>query len=190
MDPLTRLHNRRALERDLPELFEAQRQAERELTVVLLDINNFKKFNDTLGHQVGDQVIAFAGELVRAMIRKQTDLAVRYGGDEIVLVLPDTTATEAAAIAQRIVAMFAQRRKAFGPVQPPPGISAGIASGRQHHAESWEQLVRMADEAMYWAKRHHRDVATIDDVDIPISDTRPRDSAPPPSQEPRDTGSE
>jgi diguanylate cyclase (GGDEF)-like protein len=164
-DQLTRLRNRRALQRELPHLF-AQAQAEdTELTVVLIDINHFKVFNDTLGHQAGDALLSFVGELIRASTRKATDLAVRFGGDEFVVVLPGTRPDDAAAAFERLAAMFGQKIRTFEKTEPAAGFAAGIASYQRHHPQSPEALLRLADEAMYLAKRTGRTVATVDDLD-------------------------
>lgn len=163
-DPLTRLGNRRLLERDLPTLF-AQRQSEGgELALVVLDVDHLKLLNDTRGHEAGDELLAFVGELLRATLRKGVDRAVRSGGDEFVLVLPDTSALEACQVARRLTSLFAQRARMFRGVNPAPSLSAGVASLRQHAAGSWEELLRMADEAMYWAKRRRHGVATVADA--------------------------
>ncbi|MBU0638105.1 MAG: GGDEF domain-containing protein [Planctomycetes bacterium] len=163
-DPLTGLRNRRAMRRILPGLFSSQREAQGELTLALLDIDNFKPFNDTCGHRAGDALLAFTGELLRATLRKNTDVAVRYGGDEFVLLLPDTTVTEATAIVRRMTAMFAQRVRTLDQTATPPSVSVGIAARQEHEIDSWEELLRRADEAMYHAKRRGQAVATWADV--------------------------
>ena len=161
-DPLTKLHNRRALERELPLLFEdSQRNTSRELTAVWLDIDHFKKINDTLGHPAGDELLIFIGQLLTTTIRKSTDLAVRYGGDEFVLILPDTSLAAAIEIANRIRSLFLQRSRLLDTVSPRPSISAGIASTRERRIESWQALLERADEAMYVAKQNDRGVASV-----------------------------
>ncbi|MGD8451777.1 MAG: GGDEF domain-containing protein [Phycisphaerae bacterium] len=164
-DPLSKLLNRRAMIRDLPGLVELVYTRGSELTALMIDIDHFKNLNDTLGHQTGDELVMFVGELVRATIRKRTDLAVRYGGDEFVLLLPDTNTLEAGILAQRLRELFTQRVKALTGVDPRPSLSIGVASLRQHRAGSWERLLAMADTAMYHAKRHHLGVATAREVD-------------------------
>jgi diguanylate cyclase (GGDEF)-like protein len=163
-DPLTRLGNRRLLERELPTLFAERQMAGGELALVVLDVDHLKVLNDTCGHEAGDQILAFTGDLLRATLRKGLDRAVRSGGDEFVLVLPDTPALEACEVARRLTSLFAQRAKMFRAVNPLPSLSAGVASLRQHAAGSWEELLRMADEAMYWAKRRRHGVATVADA--------------------------
>jgi diguanylate cyclase (GGDEF)-like protein len=163
-DPLTRLCNRRALERELPALFAAQQSAAAELAVIVFDVDRFKTLNDTRGHPAGDAILRFVGELLQATVRKGTDLAGRLGGDEFVLVLPATTPPDACAVARRLVALFAQRARTLGGMDPAPGLSAGVASLWRDRARSWAELLGMADTAMYWAKQHELGVATMQDV--------------------------
>lgn len=163
IDPLTRLENRRVLERDLPGTFHEHEHSGEELALMVIDVDHFKVLNDTLGHKAGDELLAFLGELIRATIRKGTDRAVRYGGDEFVVILPSTTAVAACKIGQRITSLFAQRTRSMKNVNPLPVLSAGIAALRQHQAGSWEDLLHQADAAMYCAKRSGRGVATYDD---------------------------
>ncbi|MBI4580080.1 MAG: GGDEF domain-containing protein [Planctomycetes bacterium] len=149
-DPLTRLGNRRLLEDKLEEIFRAQRDSNRELSIVMVDIDHFKQLNDTLGHQAGDELLQFTGELLRQCLREQ-DLAVRYGGDEFMLILPSVSPEQAEAIADRTIAMFAQRTKLLR-VRQQPTMSAGIASLARHKPDSVEALLQMADAALYQAK--------------------------------------
>ena len=163
-DALTKLRNRRTLERELPRLFDEQRAAGGELTAVWFDVDHFKTLNDTLGHQAGDEILAFLGELIRATVRKSTDLAIRYGGDEFVLILPGTSATEAADVALRLRNLFLQRVRLLDGVDPRPGISAGVAAMHHDHVHSPEELLEMADAAMYHAKQKRSGVATVREV--------------------------
>ncbi len=163
-DALTQLRNRRALRRILPELFQQQLRAAHELSLVLIDIDHFKKLNDALGHAKGDELLHFFGELVRATLRRASDVAVRYGGDEFVLLLPDTSPVEAEGMIRRLVSLFGQRVRTIGAPDPQPTISAGIAGLQQNGVDSPEELLRLADEAMYWAKRKRRGVATVQEA--------------------------
>lgn len=163
-DSLTGLGSRRLLERDLPELMARQQRARRELSLVMLDIDRFKHVNDTCGHTTGDELLAFLGELIRAAIRKGTDLAARYGGDEFVVVLPGASAAEAGEAARRLTRLFAQRARTLGRVDPPPSLSAGVAAMRAHGAKSWQQLLELADQAMYQAKKNGGGVAMAHEV--------------------------
>lgn len=159
-DSLTGVFNRRMLDEKLPEIFVAQRAAKQDLSVVMLDLDRFKELNDTSGHKAGDAVLAFVGELLRETSRAD-DIAVRYGGDEFVLILPGVSARQAAALAQRLVAMFDQRVRMMAAVHPAPTLSAGVASMWNdvpgHHAA----LMELADQALYQAKRRGRHLVHI-----------------------------
>jgi len=117
----------------------------------MLDIDYFKTLNDTLGHRAGDHLLEFTGDLLRQCLRPQ-DLAVRYGGDEFVLILPAVTAKDARTIAERTVRLFAQQARLLE-VNPKPSMSGGVASLWQHEPETPEGLLAIADEALYLSKR-------------------------------------
>ncbi len=150
-DPLTRLGNRRLLDEKFGDIFNAQKSMRQELAVVMVDLDNFKVLNDLRGHDAGDEILRFAGDLLRQGLRDQ-DLAIRCGGDEFVLILPGVTEEQARAVAARTVALFAQRTKALG-LQPAPTMSAGIATLRGHQPPDAQSLLQMADQALYEAKR-------------------------------------
>ncbi len=152
LDPLTRVGNRRLCDEKFPSIFAAQREARHDLSVVMFDLDHFKRTNDLLGHAVGDALLKFAGELLRQCIRSD-DFAVRYGGDEFLLILPGVSAEDATALAKRIAAMFVQRAKMIADIQPPPSISAGVASILQDMPKAPCDLFRAADAALYRAKR-------------------------------------
>ncbi|HOA75599.1 MAG TPA: diguanylate cyclase [Phycisphaerae bacterium] len=149
-DPLTHLGNRRLLDDKLGEIFQAQADSGQELSLVMMDVDNFKPLNDSLGHRAGDALLRFTGELLRQCLREQ-DLAVRYGGDEFVLILPSVMPEQAQTIAERAIALFAQHSSTLN-VKAKPTMSAGIASLQRHRPESAESLLQMADAALYQAK--------------------------------------
>lgn len=153
-DPLTHLGNRRLFDEKFAEIFNAQRDARQDLSIVMIDVDHFKNLNDTLGHQAGDEVLAFIGELLKQGLREQ-DLAIRYGGDEFVLILPSVSSEQAHNIAERTIRMFAQQAKLLR-VQPSPSMSAGIASLRTHQATTPQGLLETADRALYEAKHRGR----------------------------------
>ncbi len=150
IDPLTKLGNRRLLEDRLERVFEAQQRTGQDMSMVMLDLDNFKNLNDTCGHSAGDDMLRFVGELLRGTLRP-TDVAVRYGGDEFVIILVDTTPEDAAALTERLVRLFRQRAGVLK-LDPPVSMSAGIASLLQSHPGSGKDLLEMADQALYKAK--------------------------------------
>jgi len=149
-DPLTKLGNRRLLEDKFADIFRAQREAGQDLSIVMIDVDHFKTLNDVLGHQAGDELLSFAGELLRQCLRPQ-DVAVRYGGDEFVLVLPAVSVEEAESIARRTALMFAQQTRLLR-VEPKPTMSAGVASLFEHGPATAGDILQQADQALYEAK--------------------------------------
>ncbi len=152
IDALTGLYNRRFLDEQVEDLFETQQRRNDELTIVMFDIDNFKTLNDTLGHAAGDGLLQFAGQLLKGSVRTG-DLAVRYAGDEFVILLPGSKPEEAMQLTNRIVRMFAQQASVLSS-NPKPSLSAGIASMRWSNATSGSSLLKTADAALYEAKRN------------------------------------
>lgn len=161
-DALTRLGNRRLLTRELPRLFAEAVGGRQELSVLVMDVDHFKDLNDACGHAAGDALLAFLGDLIRSMIRKGTDLGARIGGDEFIVALPGAGAAEAESVGRRLAALFAQRCRTFGRLEPPPSLSVGVAAVQQHGPRTWQDLVKLADTAMYGAKRRQGGVATAE----------------------------
>lgn len=160
-DGLTGLLNRRELDRILSsEVMNATKPGGRELSLVLMDIDRFKHVNDSFGHAFGDLVLRSVGALVASAIRGG-DFACRFGGEEIALVLPATSASAAADVAARI--RVAIRELPFSPAGEPFVVTSsfGIASTTEVVAldgsADADALVRAADVALYAAKRGGRD---------------------------------
>lgn len=150
IDPLTKLRNRAFLESDLESLFQKHQDRKSNLCAVMLDVDNFKRYNDTHGHQAGDALLRFIGSLLRGGIRP-VDYAVRYGGDEFLLLLPDLAASEGSHVAQRLIKLFAQYA---GQLSRECGVSmsAGVACYPDDPATDGHELVNAADAALYSAK--------------------------------------
>ena len=145
-DALTGLANRRVLDTRVKLEFQSARRYHSALSVVLLDIDNFKKRNDQFGHAAGDEILERMGSLIRGCARA-TDLAARYGGEEFVIVLPNTDGDGATQFAERLRAAIDRESWPGGPVT----ASIGTAS-----LDSWtisgERLIALADDAMYEVK--------------------------------------
>ena len=159
-DPLTRLLNRRYLSEFLPREVIRARRSGTSLAVLMIDLDHFKRFNDEFGHEAGDLVLREAGHLLMGHIRG-SDIACRYGGEEFVLVLPDTTFEGAQRRAEEIRAAvrelkLALRGKQLGQIT----VSIGVGLLPDHVANP-EALVRVADEAMYASKKAGRDRVVI-----------------------------
>ncbi len=161
-DPLTGLFNRRYLEETLQrELARAERHGQ-PTSVILLDIDHFKRFNDDYGHDAGDAVLRSVAEVLRKAVRAE-DIACRYGGEEFVLLMPGAGVDIACERAERVRAAVAASALAHAD-QPlgPLSISAGVAS-YPDHGDTAERLIKAADIALYKAKRSGRNrVLTAD----------------------------
>jgi len=162
-DSLTGLGNRRRLDA----VFEAElKRAHRQgypVTLVMLDLDYFKLYNDRYGHPAGDQCLRRFAELLQQVLKRPADLAVRYGGEEFTLLLPDTDAAGAELVVDEVMQLL--RRHAIPHAGSPLGVvsaSAGIAVG--HPARDGctpESLMAAADAALYQAKRQGRDGYTV-----------------------------
>ena len=155
-DPLTGLYNRRYLEENLQrELLRCQRR-KLPLSVLMLDVDHFKRFNDEHGHAAGDALLARIGQLLLDLVRNE-DIACRYGGEEFTIVLPEADTETALQRAEQIRAAIGSAtilhlRQSFGPAT----CSIGLATS-QGDRETPQQLLQIADAALYRAKAEGRD---------------------------------
>ena len=155
-DPLTQLLNRRALLERLHHEMDRARRYGTVVTLLLLDIDHFKKVNDTYGHLVGDDILREVAALLQHAARA-VDVVARYGGEEFVVVLPETGSEGAVAFADRVRERVAQH--AFGGERHPDlriTVSIGVAPFPGPRIESAEELFARADEALYRAKTDGR----------------------------------
>ena len=164
-DGLTGLYNRRFLEESLPREIERCRRRNLPLTVVMADLDHFKRLNDTWGHEAGDLAIQSFAEAARRHFRGE-DILCRYGGEEFCFVLPECTPEDARARAEALLiaqreAMFRFGRDTIGPVT----TSIGLATFPMQ-AEDGASLVRLADAALYRAKQEGRDRLVVHDSSV------------------------
>lgn len=163
-DMLTGLANRRALDEFLRK---AQTTAEwgEPLSVLMLDIDYFKAFNDNFGHGVGDQVLRLMAKVLREKVREQ-DLPARYGGEELIAVLPDADLGACAELAEgirRAIAECTITRRSTGEILPNISVSIGVAQYRT--GEAITDLIERCDRALYLAKSGGRN-RVVTEVDL------------------------
>jgi diguanylate cyclase (GGDEF)-like protein len=165
IDELTGLANRRALEGLLPEEVSRALRHGRPLSILMIDVDHFKSINDTHGHRSGDQVLKTLACLLTEGLRS-IDKAARYGGEELLVMLPDTPVAEAEKIAERFRSAVAEHVFMVDPEDDEPPIplhltaSVGVA-GLRESAESLERLVEVADRALYEAKHEGRNRVVV-----------------------------
>ncbi len=161
-DALTGLHNRRYLDSHLGALFAEANLRQRPVAALILDIDRFKTINDTYGHEAGDEVLRTFAERVRLHTRG-IDIVARYGGEEVVIILPDVGLAEAQVIAERIRARIealpfpVQRATRSVPVT----VSIGVAARQGDDAGAGDMMKR-ADLALYRAKTFGRNRVEAD----------------------------
>jgi len=159
-DPLTGLHNRRYLWELLGRELMKARRNRTPVAAILADIDHFKRFNDTWGHEAGDLVLKRVADVIREHVRG-SDIGCRYGGEELAVILPETTPEVAVERAERIRRGIAGLRLEHGGHRLDAITSSfGIAIFPQH-ADNAEALLRAADEALYEAKKAGRDRVVV-----------------------------
>lgn len=158
VDAVTGLANRHRLERYLEALWQTGFESGRPVTMLMLDIDHFKRFNDYYGHQAGDQCLKKVADVIRAQLRAKEDLAVRYGGEEFIVVLPDASLLDGIRIGERIRrALEALRLPHLASPEPHAvTVSIGVSCGAPSASLSPHQLIEAADVALYNAKNRGR----------------------------------
>lgn len=155
IDPLTMMYNRRHL---ISQLNMAMAQAKRhghKLSIAMLDIDEFKRVNDTYGHQFGDEVLVGMGEVLKSSVRCDVDIPARYGGEEFIILMPFVGLESAWQVAERLREKIKGLTFLFDGVELSISCSFGLAE--YHPGESLEAFIDRADEALYLAKRAGRD---------------------------------
>lgn len=158
LDGLTGVANRRAFAEKLAHEWRRASRSGGELSIVLLDVDYFKAFNDTRGHLAGDQCLKLVASLLRDVVHRAGDLVARYGGEEFAILLPDTDGKGALSLAERIRSVVAGKAIAHpgSTVAPYVTVSVGVACGRPRAGQPCESLVEAADRALYRAKANGR----------------------------------
>lgn len=151
-DGLTGLANRRRLDEFLEEQCKIAKRHDKPMGVLMIDLDHFKRFNDTYGHQTGDLVLATVAEAIQATVRK-ADLVARYGGEEMVVIMPETRLAGAAQLANRVRSAI-EALEVIGPSNETLKVTAsiGVASLNTDQQTTPAQLIAAADKALYEAK--------------------------------------
>lgn len=154
-DPLTGLGNRATFDMSIKQMAASARRNRSAYSLMMIDLDHFKKVNDTYGHQSGDIVLQQVASAITAAAR-EADISCRYGGEEFAVILPDTTAENAETLAQRIHQYLARLPLTQTGISTPVTASIGISGSDESGFLSPTRLVREADKALYRAKEKGR----------------------------------
>ena len=162
-DPLTGLFNRRYLEASIEREVQRAERRELPLSVLMIDIDHFKRFNDTHGHEAGDTLLAQFGALLGRIVRSE-DVSCRYGGEEFIVLMPETDLAQGIRRSEEICAAVRQlnvqhRNQALGPITVSIGVACHGAHGRNP-----DELLRNADNALYLAKNSGRNQVMVGEI--------------------------
>lgn len=166
-DGLTQIGNRRAFDTELDRVWRAAIRAEQPVALLMFDVDHFKAYNDTQGHQAGDKVLSQIAACVRQRLRRPTDFAARYGGEEFAALLPNTDADGALEIAETIRSVIAQAGIAHP--NSPNGcvtVSVGVGVAYPRHGQAEADLIHEADAALYRAKQNGRNRTCFDNTTL------------------------
>jgi diguanylate cyclase (GGDEF)-like protein len=171
-DGLTKLFNHRHFQDELARAFEESQRYQRPLSLAIVDLDFFKKVNDTYGHAVGDEVLKAVSHIFQDSIRS-TDLAARYGGEEFAVMMPETELGDAITFAEKIRTMIASTpiQTAAGPVSAT--VSIGVSSIPHTTIRLAKELVVAADKALYRAKKRGRNQVQAEKRRDTTRSTRP-----------------
>ncbi len=160
IDGLTELYNHRYFQDTLRQQIEISRRYNQPVSLIICDIDFFKKFNDTYGHQAGDAVLRQVAQTLKKNSRT-TDFVCRYGGEEMSIILPNTGFEEAMRLANRICSAVSEKPFHLTPVDTAPvTISLGVATFPEN-AQNPQDLIEWADKGLYYAKEHGRNQVGI-----------------------------
>jgi two-component system, cell cycle response regulator len=166
VDSLTQIANRRKFDDYLEQEWRRALRSQQPLSLIMFDVDAFKRYNDCYGHQMGDDCLISIAQTVKSTVERTTDVVARYGGEEFAVVLPNTDLSGAAAIAEQIQ----QAVKALAiphetsTVSPIVSISLGVASLVPITTGTPKQLIASADRALYAAKQQGRDRYVVDNT--------------------------
>ncbi|KJC59189.1 hypothetical protein UP10_19175 [Bradyrhizobium sp. LTSPM299] len=160
-DALTGLANRRRLDNTLDVEWRRGMRAKAPVSLLMIDVDHFKIFNDTYGHQAGDAVLATVGRCIATSTKRVTDLGARYGGEEFSVLLPGIGKAGAQEIAEQIRARLTTARASQGEL---PTVSIGLACLVPDHERTSRDLIKAADLALYEAKREGRDRVVVSPI--------------------------
>ena len=162
IDGLTGLYNRRHFDERLDQEWKKTSRAQRPPTVIICDIDFFKKINDQHGHQAGDEFLKLTASLLRTVFKRDTDIVARFGGEEFIVLLTDSTSQMAFHLAEELRKRMSDMLMPYKGNNVSTTLSIGVASASPKRNESRDALIARADKALYKAKRDGRNQTVVD----------------------------
>lgn len=159
-DALTQLHNRRSFDEIMAVEYKRCYRYSHPLSLIFVDIDHFKDFNDTYGHQVGDTCLQVVGRVIAQSACRDADVTARYGGEEFCILLPETERDGALEVAERVRLNVEQERFLIRGRQVPVTVSLGVACHHPDTPDGTHQLLQQADQALYESKQNGRNQVT------------------------------
>ena len=158
IDPLTKLANRHMFSGAIEKDWKRCLRDKSDISIIMIDVDYFKLFNDQYGHQAGDNALLEVADVIRECLQRSSDLAARYGGEEFLIVLPNTNIAGANNVALKIAKTLGERKipAADGATYPFLSVSCGVSVCRPTSQTGWEELIKAADAALYSAKSNGR----------------------------------
>lgn len=162
-DALTGIYNRRFMEENLKRIVKSLSRSSGLLSVLMLDVDFFKKYNDTYGHSMGDACLKTVAKALSGSVTRTDDFTARYGGEEFIVVLPNTDESGARIMANRILENIMacniphKKNHAASCVT----VSIGVTTGRVEHTQSGSDYIKRADKALYMSKKDGRNRYTF-----------------------------
>ena len=160
IDGLTGLYNRRWIDEAMPRFVARYSRSEQPLSVLMVDVDHFKNFNDTHGHSTGDKVLIVVSQALRGNVRP-TDLVARYGGEEFLVILPDTSIASGRLVAERLRHAIAEIQLELADVADPPQITISLGGSCLEKGQTMAELMSKADQALYASKNGGRNRVTF-----------------------------
>ncbi|MBN1959285.1 MAG: GGDEF domain-containing protein [Desulfuromonadales bacterium] len=172
LDGLTGIPNRRHMDEYLTQEWQRAMRYTSDLSVILIDIDHFKSFNDIYGHQTGDEVLVKVARCLKGQTHRPADMVSRYGGEEFLVVLPDTPIQGAQALAEKMrqAVMNMSIINSGSSVEGLLSISCGVACVTEHKKQPFDQLVSDADKALYQAKSQGRNKVVLMQHPVPATE--------------------
>jgi diguanylate cyclase (GGDEF)-like protein len=163
IDPLTEIYNRRYLDKNLKRVISLLSRSDASLGLMMIDIDHFKKYNDTYGHTKGDGCLKTIAATLKSSLTRADDFVVRYGGEEFAVVLPNTDESGARLIAGALLKNIQEQAipHKTSDVADHVTISIGVTSGAVKHTHSADYWLRISDEMLYKSKQEGRNRYTF-----------------------------